>query len=85
MHWGFGPGLWPLHLLCLVLLGFLIWGAISRFNCRGRIARSFPSSRSSYMPDALEILRQRYACGEINATTFDQMRERLESSGRPRD
>ncbi len=37
------------------------------------------------MPDALEILRQRYASGEIDATTFDQMRERLESSGRPRD
>jgi len=37
------------------------------------------------MPDALEILRQRYASGEIDGTTFDQMRERLESSGRPRD
>jgi len=31
----------------------------------------------------MEILRQRYARGEIDATTFDQMRERLESSGGP--
>jgi putative membrane protein len=30
--------------------------------------------------DALEILRQRYANGEIDGTTFDQMRERLEGS-----
>ncbi len=29
---------------------------------------------------AMEILRQRYARGEIDATTFDQMRERLEGS-----
>ena len=85
MHWGFGPGLWPFHFFCLVILGLLIWGVIYRFNCQGRPFRSFPSSRSSHMPDALEILRQRYACGEIDAITFDQMRERLESSGRPRD
>ena len=31
-------------------------------------------------PSSLEILRQRYAAGEIDATTFEQMRERLEAS-----
>ncbi len=31
-------------------------------------------------PSALEILRQRYAAGEIDATTFEQMWERLEAS-----
>jgi uncharacterized membrane protein len=34
-------------------------------------------------PSALEILRQRYAAGEIDANTFEQMRERLEASYRP--
>ena len=34
---------------------------------------------------ALEILRQRYARGEIDAATFDQMRERLEASYRPKE
>lgn len=29
---------------------------------------------------SLEILRQRYAAGEIDAVTFEQMRERLEAS-----
>jgi uncharacterized membrane protein len=35
-------------------------------------------------PSALEILSQRYARGEIDSETFDQMRERLESVNRPR-
>jgi len=34
-------------------------------------------------PSAMEILRQRYARGEIDAATFDQMRERLEASSKP--
>ena len=40
---------------------------------------------------ALEILRQRYAAGEIDTATFEQMRERLmasyqqESDGMPHD
>lgn len=36
--------------------------------------------RPASEPAALEILRQRYAAGEIDAITFEQMRERLEAS-----
>ncbi len=36
--------------------------------------------RPATEPAALEILRQRYAAGEIDALTFEQMRERLEAS-----
>lgn len=32
---------------------------------------------------AMEILRQRYARGEIDAATFDQMRSRIEASSKP--
>jgi uncharacterized membrane protein len=32
---------------------------------------------------ASENLRQRYACGEIDAVTYEQMRERLESPEEP--
>lgn len=34
---------------------------------------------------ALEILRQRYARGEIDNETFEHMRERLEASQKPSD
>ncbi len=34
----------------------------------------------SHRPSALEILKQRYARGEIDTVTFENMRERLESS-----
>jgi Short C-terminal domain len=34
-------------------------------------------------PSAMEILRQRYARGEIDTATYESMRERLENSGGP--
>src|SRR2546421_4866130 len=36
-----------------------------------------------YQPSAIEILRQRYARGEINEETFQQMQERLGASTPP--
>ncbi len=87
MFWGF-HGLWfllPLLLLgkffWLVVLGLLIWGVVRRFS-----ARRTPFYRPGVppvQPSAMEILRQRYARGEIDAVAFDQMRERLEASSGP--
>ncbi len=36
-----------------------------------------------HQPTALEILNQRYASGEIDETTFENMRERISASHRP--
>lgn len=87
MMWGYGYGwfavLWIV--LWVVLLGFVVWGLVQWMGNRG--ASPFqPWTRQP--PDessALEILRQRYARGEIDATTFDQMRERLEASYHPKE
>ena len=84
MHWGFG--FWPLFpLFWIGLILFFCWGAGRLFGwrgSRGSFSAPFDARRE---PNALEILRQRYARGEIDGTTFDQMRERLESSARPHD
>ncbi len=86
MMWGYGydPGLgsWLMMLagtiLWIALLGILIWGIIRWFDRRpGGLMSRKPESRVSE-PSAQEILEQRYARGEIDATTFEQMRERLQ-------
>jgi putative membrane protein len=95
MFWGF-HGIWfllPLLLLgkffWIVILALLIGVLVRRFSWRNR-PMSFYGHAPFYHPDvppvqlsALEILRQRYARGEIDAVTFDQMRERLGSTHEP--
>jgi len=92
MFWGF-HGIWLL--LPLLLFGKLFWILILALLIgalvRGLTSRNRPMSFYRHapfynpgvppvQPSAMEILRQRYARGEIDAVTFDQMRERLESS-----
>lgn len=82
MYWyGFGWGGALLMLLSMLLwiavLALIVW-ALIRWLAPG--AGSIPRAPVSG-PSAMDILRQRYARGEIDAATFDQMRERLEGSG----
>ncbi len=94
MHWqimGFGHAFWPLlWVFWLLIVGLIISGLLRWFSSRNRwMAFCQPgvppySEMPPVYPSALEILRQRYARGEIDAVTFDQMRERLESTERPR-
>ncbi|HTK06408.1 MAG TPA: SHOCT domain-containing protein [Ktedonobacteraceae bacterium] len=79
MHWGFS--FWPMFpLLWIGIVAFFCWSASRRFGWRGRHG---PFEMHGE-PNALEILRRRYARGEIDGATFDQMRERLESSAQSR-
>ena len=80
MMWGYGwPGMLWMGLggvLWLVALGLLFW-ALVRWLGRRAPANDLPPYQE---PSALEVLRQRYARGEIDAATYDQMRERLQAS-----
>jgi putative membrane protein len=76
MMWGYYPnwdGMFLMmllgNILWIVLLSTLIWAAI-RWLRRGVHAIDMSPGRLS----AMEILRQRYARGEIDAATFEQMR-----------
>lgn len=83
MMWGFGwNGMGPLWMILasvfwLAVLGVLIW-ALARWLGGRTQAPTPPPARNGQ--SALDILRERYARGEIDATAFEQMRERLEGS-----
>lgn len=83
MMWGFGwngmGAVWMIvgSLFWLAVLGVLIWALVRWLGGRSQ-APTPPSARNRQ--SALDILRERYARGEIDATTFEQMRERLEGS-----
>jgi putative membrane protein len=89
MMWGFGYGLLfllPLLFLAkffwIIILALLIGVMIRRFSFRHAHRFAYHYGMPPIQPSALDILRQRYARGEIDAVTFDQMRERLEATTR---
>jgi uncharacterized membrane protein len=90
-HEHFGHGFyagphWPLFerllvgglsiLFWLVVLGAVVWGVL-RFARRRNIA---PPVDFAYEPSALELLRRRYALGEIDVETFEAMTMQLLAS-----
>jgi uncharacterized membrane protein len=81
---GWGPTL-PLMMLEVVFLialfTILAWAMMQWATARTRSKEWNTSDLPPGLP-SLEILRQRYARGEIDAATFEQMRERLEASYR---
>ena len=86
---GFGllfllPLLFVAKFFWIVILAILIGFMIRRFSFRHAYRYAYQSGTPSAQSSALDILRQRYARGEIDAVTFDQMRERLEASSSPR-
>ena len=86
---GFGllfllPLLFLAKFFWIVILALFIGVMIRRFSFRHAYSYAYQYGTPSAQPSALDILRQRYARGEIDAVTFDQMRERLEASSGPR-
>lgn len=85
MMWGYGFSWGGMFLmsfgmvLWIALLVVLVWG-IMRWLDR-KTGTAMPPSAHLTGPSALEILQQRYARGEIDTTTYEQMRERLEGTG----
>src|SRR5215472_2921580 len=80
MMWGYGTTYtWGGMLLMIfsmlfwfAFLGALIWGLVHWLSGRSSAPSVTPGS-----PSALEILRQRYARGEIDDATFERMRRQL--------
>lgn len=91
MPWMWGPGygwagllmmsVWGL--VWLALNGLVVWAIVRGLLSRGQSMLPPPSDvhPPREEPSALEVLRRRYARGEIDAATFETMRERLNASG----
>ncbi len=65
----------------LVLAGIAVWALVRWVTSRtaGSSGRDLVTTPAG--PSAEEILRQRYARGEIDASTFAEMRANLEAPG----
>ncbi len=84
--WGYNFGWGGMSLmmvgmtLWIALLVIMSWAIVTWLNNRttnpARQTQTLPGSGST----AREILSQRYAGGEIDTTTFEQMQERLDAS-----
>lgn len=72
--YGMGGVMWMIvgWLIFLALLGALVWGILHLID-----ARTSHTYLERPHANALEILQQRYARGEIDEATFERMRERL--------
>ncbi len=77
MMWGYGfswPGILMMSLgsiVVIVLIGVLVWALVNRQRTN--------TTQQAPVLSAMEILRQRYARGEIDAATFERMRAPLET------
>lgn len=60
-------GILTMALFWIGVILLVIWG----------VSALFPTQQRSSEPDALEILRQRFARGEISREEFEQMRAAL--------
>jgi putative membrane protein len=84
MMWGYSPNWGSMFLMMVLsnllwigLLAILVWAVIRWFERRsGGSGSHEPLAREL---SAMEILRQRYARGEMDEATFERMRERLET------
>lgn len=87
MYWygyGWGGALFMVlsMLLWVGVVALVIW-ALIRWLAPAARGTGMPGP-GSVQPSALEILRQRYARGELDTATFEAMRERLEGDASPR-
>ena len=75
------PLLWTF--VWIALLAVLAWALLRWLTTKNPSIIGLHTAPPQYQPSAIEILRGRYARGEINEETFQQMQERLEASTPP--
>jgi len=75
MMGGFG-WMWLMPIFWILFLGLIIWGIVALVRGAGQ-PRGFDTS-SGHPDSALEVLRKRYARGEINKEEYEEKKKDLE-------
>ena len=73
--WGMG---WWMWLFWIVVLGAVVWGVLAAL--KGGERRGAPGGGSADTRTPLEILKERYARGEIDREEFEERKKTLEES-----
>jgi putative membrane protein len=81
-YYGPGMGWWMVlsSLFWLVLVAVAVWALVHFLSQRPNSSARHNATDLSSGPSAEEILRQRYARGEIDADTFHRMRAELKGT-----
>ena len=78
-HWGFGGfggfGGWWMALIMIIVLGLIIWGIVTLVRRTSWAGCCGPVSQ--HADSAMEILKKRYASGEINKEEFEEKKKNL--------
>ena len=74
-HWGFG-GWWFMFIVMIALCGLIIWGIIALVRATTHRSNTGSDIRN---PDAMEILKIRYARGEITREEFEERKKVISS------
>jgi len=69
--WGFGGLWWIMPILMIAFWGLIIWGIVML------VRRSSPSASGPKDESALEILKRRYAAGEIGKEEFEEKKKAI--------
>jgi uncharacterized membrane protein len=84
--WGYydagGMAWWMVlsSLFWLLLIGIAVWALVRWVSHQTRTRPDHPTGGPAVGPSAAEILRQRYARGEIDESTFERMRQHLSAT-----
>ena len=76
MHgFGWGGGMWMGSIFWLLFLGVIVWAVISFTNNQKRNSTDGPPISGE--ETSLEILKRRYARGEISKEEFEQIKKEI--------
>lgn len=70
---GFGFGGWFMPVISIVVIGLIVWGIVALVRHTNKSNCCSPAQRNT----ALDILKRRYASGEISREQYEQLKKDL--------